>query len=187
MNNRDAINLHKVLMQLNQVPGKPQFVYALVYNRNKIKEVVEAVTAAQMFEPESPAEAFQNRRAKLIDKYARRNTQGSPVTNGTHIVLDDAVGFQTANQKLEIEHAKEFEAWKSHQANIAEVLDAEFDVAQLRKMHFSTLPATITPELLDAIWPVLVGEPPEITEDEPKPAPVKRVKPKPTPAPPAAK
>lgn len=165
MTNRELIELNQALEQLKSVKGK-NFAYAVYKNKSLIEDEMKIFEQMQK-EPHPEFQDYENERIELLNKYARKDDNGNPITvdagdgvNRKYDIADEDIPeFQNEFQQLREKYSEVVKHIEETKNEYEEFLDQESNISdQLVKVSIADLPEDVDFNFLKAIEPMLDDE-----------------------------
>jgi hypothetical protein len=151
MRNKEVLELSNSINKLGNLKGV-KFAYATSRNKKILQNESESLLEAQK-ESESFTE-YENKRVEIAKKYAKKDTQGEPVTEvhgrTRKFVIEDQSGFDAELEILGAEYKETLEEREKQLKDFQELLEQEADVV-LFKVAIADVPEDISVEQMGIV------------------------------------
>lgn len=149
---RDWGEVYSQLSALKDLSGA-KLAYAIAKNKKTILNELEALNEAS--KPSEEYTKYDRLRVELAKKYAKKDKDGKPLTEGNVYVMEDYQAFDKEHKELEKEHKKAIDERNKQKEELEEVLDQEKKLT-LWPLKKEDLPEEITVEQLEALIDFIV-------------------------------
>jgi len=158
MINQDIFNMASFMESLGEVKGSGKFNYACIKNRRKIQQELRDIQrVAREIQMNEEYLAFEEKRVKLFNYYAKKNQDGSPIVNIENgrqvwdIPKEKEKAFEKARDELLENNKVVMEMHTNCQRKVQDFLNEPLEL-ELHKIRPDDIPDGLTVNQTDVIY-----------------------------------
>jgi len=146
---RDLLRLYNAISLLEGRPFSVKFSYFIAKNKVAMRDEISALDVAKKVT--DGFKSFDNERAKLAQKFADKNEDGSAkIQHNSFVITTNADLFQEELSILREEHADIITDREKQIEEFENLLDEDVDFKGL-KLDFKDIPESIEPSMLEPL------------------------------------
>lgn len=152
MTKQQLLDFNQALISVDKMSASVAFAYAVALNRKTIKNEVEALEEA--FKPRPAYLEFDRERVALCEKLAKKDEKGKPIMINNQYQFEDIKVLEKEMEPIKEKHKEAISEREKQLKEFNEILKQEITF-NLKKVRPNELPATITPNLVAGLMPMI--------------------------------
>jgi len=147
---RDLLKLYNGIIAMEGRAYSVKFSYFIAKNKVALRDEISALEEAR--KPSDEYRSFDTKRAKLAQKYADKNEDGSAkIHENSFVITKNVDKFQSEIKKLREKNKKYITEFEKQMVDFEELLDTEATLENTSKIVFKDIPQSIEPSILEVL------------------------------------